>query len=356
MLRPVAPRPAARRRAPGVGRRVMHLPKCHRPRDVRIFHKRPGARPLRRVGGRSPQPRNRPPPHPFRWSDGGLFGRPGAARRRRPGHGHGPVTAARRACGCARTRAGRLRRSRVSRPDARTKPWLSAALRLPFALAARGRARGRPAAGGGRHLQRVPRRTLARRTAPRVSVANSPWSTASPASRPPASRSCVRGRIGPCAASPDCARRSQVEVPGAAWMAGPGDRASCPPTWEQSGVVDPPRCLGLSPGARWRGSPAEPRNYHRAVPTKLVEAVGAGRPLSPAIRRTRHRARRRCGARRAAADAAAHAHALTHLLATSDKAAAMGPRPGGVPRRPDFDPEARSLTVPTPNPHVATAM
>lgn len=186
-----------------------------------------------------------------------------------------------------------------------------------------------------------------------MSVANSPWADdfPEPAPLPDTATVLYVGGLGPLrgleimrAAFP------QVAAEGARLrLAGPGDPGSFDAEMEHLGVVDHSAVAGLLAETRVAWIPLQHHgNYDRAVPTKLVEAMAAGRPvvasnlgrMGAIVRATG------CGLLVPPADAAAHAEAITRLLNTPELAAQMGAAGraafvGGL----DFEPEAAALTA-----------
>ncbi len=235
----------------------------------------------------------------------------------------------------------------------RTKRWLPAPLRLPVALAAE-----RAERAAARRLAAVvaANEDLAARFAAAgaraVSVTNSPWSTAFPAPAPvPADPVALYvGGLGPLRGMEVMrAAFPLVDVPGARLvLAGPGDAGDLPAGVEAIGPVNHSRVPGLLAGARVAWMPLQHHgNYDRAVPTKLVEAMAAGRPVVASdLGRMGAMVRDAgCGLVVPPADARAHAAALEHLLAEGDDAARMG----AAGRRAfldglGFEAQARALT------------
>lgn len=336
------------------GHRVLHLTTVHRPRDVRIFHKQ--ARALARAGARAAVAA---PARPLARTVRPLAGWRLAARAARSGadlfHLHDPELLP----------VGLWLKHITGKPvvydvheylgqTARTKMWLPAALRRPIAWTAE-----RLERCAARHLTATvtSNEDLAARFslagARAVSVANSPWSDSFPEPVPPSGEPVVLyvGGIGPLRGM-NLMREAfpQVTVPGARLvLAGPGDPGDLPERVEYLGRVDHSAVPGLLARAAVAWIPLQRHgNYDRAVPTKLIEAMAAGRPVvtsdlgrASAIVRAAG-----CGIIVPAADAAAHAHALTHLLSNPEVAAKMGE----AGRRAfleglDFDTEARSLTA-----------
>ena len=115
-----------------------------------------------------------------------------------------------------------------------------------------------------------------------VSVANSPWSRAF-RSRPGARRAVALyvGGLGPLRGLDLMRARSPWSTCRARASCSPGRAtpASCPPGPRASGR-DHSRVPALLAAARVAWVPLQPHgNYDRAVPTKLVEAMAAGRPV-----------------------------------------------------------------------------
>ena len=214
----------------------------------------------------------------------------------------------------------------------RTKRWLPRALRLPIALAAE---RGERAAA--RRLAAVvtANEDLAARFAAAgaraASVTNSPWSDAFPAPAPvPDSPIALYvGGLGPLRGMEVMrAAFALVDVPGARLvLAGPGDPGDLPPGAESLGPIDHSRVPGLLAAARVAWVPLQRHgNYDRAVPTKLVEAMAAGRPVvaSDLGRMGAIVREAGCGLVVPPGDPAAHAAALARLLSDRQDAARMG--------------------------------
>ena len=331
-LGPAGEPPPAPRGARLDGARVLHLTTVHRPRDVRIFHKE--ARALRAAGARAEVlAPGRPLRRARRLAAGWRLAR--AARRRDADlyHVHDPELLA-----AALWLARATRRPVVYDvheylgQTARTKRWIPAPARLPIALAAE-----RLERAGARRLAAAVavNPDLAARFAAAgaraVSVANSPRASAFPPPAPPASEPVVLyvGGLGPLrglevmrAAFP------LVAVPGARLvLAGPGDPGLLPAGAEHLGPVDHAAVPGLLAGARVAWIPLQRHgNYDRAVPTKLVEAMAAGRPVvaSDLGRMGRMVREAGCGLVVAPDDPRAHAAGLTELLADRDRAAQLG--------------------------------
>ena len=164
-----------------------------------------------------------------------------------------------------------------------------------------------------------------------VSVTNSPWSDAfpEPAPMPDAPVVLYVGGLGPLRGMEVMrAAFPRVGVPGARLLlAGPGDPGELPPGAEALGVVDHSEVPGLLAGARVSWIPLQRHgNYDRAVPTKLVEAMAAGRPVVASdLGRMGAMVRAAgCGLVVPPADVEAHADALRRLLSDDAEAARMG--------------------------------
>ena len=314
------------------GRRIVHLTSVHRPRDVRIFHKE--ARAAAAAGGRAWVGAPREPVRRARRAAAGW--RLARAARRRDAdlyHVHDPELLA-AAVWLAR-RSGRpvvYDAHEYLGETARTKRWLPRPLRVPVALAS-----GRAERAAARRLAAVvaANEDLAARFAAAgaraVAVTNSPWAEAfpEPVAMPADPVALYVGGLGPLrglevmrAAFP------LVGVPGARLvLAGPGDPGELPPGAESVGAVDHSRVPALLAAARVAWVPLQRHgNYDRAVPTKLVEAMAAGRPVvaSDLGRMAALVREAGCGLVVPAADARAHAAALERLLSDHGDAARMG--------------------------------
>jgi glycosyltransferase involved in cell wall biosynthesis len=215
---------------------------------------------------------------------------------------------------------------------ARTKRWLPGPLRRPVALAAE-----RVERLGARRLAGVvtANEDLAARFAAAgalaVSVTNSPWSDAFPEPAPMPDDPVVLyvGGLGPLRGLE--VMRSAfplVDVPGARLvLVGPGDPGVLPPGAEHVGVVDHSEIPALLAAARVAWIPLQRHgNYDRAVPTKLVEAMAAGRPVVAGdLGRMGAMVRGAgCGLVVPPDDVEAHAAAITRLLADPAEAGRMG--------------------------------
>lgn len=336
------------------GRRTLHLTTVHRPRDVRIFHKE--SRALARAGADAmvagPARRLERTRRPLA---GWRLARLARSRGADVYHVHDPELLP-AALWLARA-SGRpviYDAHEYLGHTARTKAWLPAPLRVPIAL-------------GAERVERLLARRLAAVVtanedlaarfaaagARAVSVANSPWSDSFPEPTPPPGDPVVLyvGGLGPLRGL-ELMREAfpRVTTPGARLvLAGPGVPGRFGAPVEHLGVVDHSEVPALLAAAAVAWIPLQRHgNYDRAVPTKLVEAMAAGRPVvtsdlgrSAAIVRAAG-----CGIIVPAADAGAHAEALTRLLDDPAEAAAMG----AAGRRAflsglDFETEARSLTA-----------
>ncbi len=314
------------------GLRVIHVTSVHRPDDGRIFQKEVLA--LRAAG-----------------ADATVLGlTTRASRKERIGAGRQLMReAARRGADIYHVHdpellpaAAALTRS-TGRPviyDAheylgqttRTKPWIPAALRVPVAVT----------------VERMERVLAARLAAvvtvtedmavdfaaagiPAVSVANYAPRERFPEPGPPPDPLTVtyvgaldrsRGR--------DLMRAafSLVDVPGARLvLAGPGDPGDLPPGAEHRGPLPYDAVPGVLGDASviWMPLQRSPNN-DRGRLTKVLEAMGAGRPMVVSnLTRTAAIVRQAgCGIVVEHNDPAAHAAALTELLRNPDRAAQMG--------------------------------
>jgi glycosyltransferase involved in cell wall biosynthesis len=185
-----------------------------------------------------------------------------------------------------------------------------------------------------------------------VSVANSPWAAAFPEPAPVPDEPVVLyvGGVGPLRGIATMrAAFPRVGVPGARLvLAGPGDPGTLPPGASHLGRVDHSRVPALLAGARVAWIPLTRHgNYDRAVPTKLVEAMAAGRPVVASdLGRMGALVRAAgCGILVPPEDPDAHAAALARLLTDRAEAERMGAAGraaflDGL----DFAREARALT------------
>jgi glycosyltransferase involved in cell wall biosynthesis len=314
------------------GVRAVHLTSVHRPRDVRIFHKE--ARAVAAAGGHAEVAAPRVPlRRARRLAAGWRLARRARARDADLYHVHDPELLP-AALWLARA-TGRPVVYDVHEylgQTARTKRWLPGPLRRPVALAAE-----RAERLGARRLAGVvtANEDLAARFAAAgaraVSVTNSPWSDAfpEPAAMPAEPVVLYVGGLGPLRGL-EVMRRAfpLVDVPGARLvLAGPGDPGVLPPGAVHLGVVDHSEIPALLAAARVAWIPLQRHgNYDRAVPTKLVEAMAAGRPVVAGdLGRMGAMVRDAgCGLVVPPDDVEAHAAALTRLLADPAEAGRMG--------------------------------
>ncbi|MEW6581799.1 MAG: glycosyltransferase [Actinomycetota bacterium] len=315
------------------GRRVLHLTSVHSPRDVRIFHKEVTA--LSEAGAQAsvlgPERRG------GRGRRVALGMRIMREARRRDAdvyHVHDPELL-----------PGALWLSRATgRPvvydvheylgqTARTKGWIPAALRRPVAEVAEWaeRAAARRLAAAVAVNEDLAAR-FADAGARAVSVANYPRAATFP--DPGAPEGPIALYVGGLAPRRGLTLMLEAfplvraAVPGARlWLAGPGDPGELPEGVEHLGVVDHSAVPGLLSRAAVAWVPLQRHgNYDRAVPTKLVEAMAAGRPvvasdlprMAALVRGTG------CGLVVPAGDPEAHAAALTRLLSHEGDATRMG--------------------------------
>ena len=314
------------------GRRVVHLTSVHRPRDVRIFHKE-----ARAAAGAGAHAWVGAPETPIRrarrLAAGWRLAREARARDADLYHVHDPELLP-AALWLARTTGSPVVYDvhEYLGQTTRTKRWLPAPLRRPLAL---GVERVERWAAGRLDGVVTANEDLAARFAASgaraVAVTNSPWSDAFPEPAPPPEEPVTLyvGGLGPLRGL-EVMREAftQVRTPGARLvLAGPGDPGELPANVEHLGVVDHSAVPGLLAGCRVAWIPLQRHgNYDRAVPTKLVEAMAAGRPVVASdLGRMGAMVRAAgCGLVVPPADAAAHAVALERLLGDPDEAARMG--------------------------------
>lgn len=334
------------------GRRVVHLTSVHRPRDVRIFHKEAralaGAGATALVGAPStPIPRKR------RLAAGWRLAARAAEIDADVFHVHDPELIPPAIWLATRTGVPVLYDAHEYLGETvRTKRWLPRLARAPIAVVAE-----RAEALGGRALAGVVAvnpdlaARFARRGARVTAVANSPWASAYPPPDPPSGSGVVYvGGIGPLRgiglmleAFPLVEARDATLL-----LVGPGEPGHLPPRVEAVGPIDHAAVPSVLADARVAWIPLQAHgNYDRAVPTKLVEAMAAGRPvvasnlgrMSAVVRESG------CGLLVPPDDPRAHAAALSELL--NDDAQAR--ERGGAGRRAfesglSFEREAKSLT------------
>ncbi len=314
------------------GRRVLHLTTVHRPRDVRIFHKE--VRALADAGADAHiLALSRPARRARRLALGWRMAR--AARRLDADayHVHDPELLP----------AALWLRASTGRPviydvheylgeTTRTKGWLPRPARVPLAVVAERleRAAARHLSGAVAVNEDLAAR-FAAAGARTVSVTNAPWAAAFDGRAGPPEGPIVLyvGGLGPLRGL-DVMRAAfpLVAVPGARLiLAGPGDPGPLPPGAEHLGAVDHSEVPGLLARAAVAWVPLQRHgNYDRAVPTKLVEAMAAGRPVVASdLGRMGALVRAAgCGLLVTPDDPEAHAAALTRLLAAPQEAARLG--------------------------------
>ncbi len=314
------------------GRTVVHITTVHRPRDVRIFHKEARAAAGAGAGAWVGAP-SAPIPRAARLLAGWRLAR--AARRRGADlyHVHDPELLP-AALWLARASGSPVIYDvhEYLGQTTRTKRWLPAPLRRPLALTVE-----RAERWAAVRLDGVvaANEDLAARFADAgaraVAVTNSPWSDAFPEPAPLPDDPVVLyvGGLGPMRGIEVMrAAFARVDVPGARLvLAGPGDPGEMPAGVECLGLVDHSEVPALLAACRVAWIPLQHHgNYDRAVPTKLVEAMAAGRPVVASdLGRMGAMVRAAgCGIVVPAADASAHAEALGHLLRHPEEAARMG--------------------------------
>jgi hypothetical protein len=324
-----APAPEGRRLD---GRRVVHLTSVHRPRDVRIFHKE-----ARAAAGAGASAWVGAPATPIRRAQrlaaGWRLARAAKARDADVYHVHDPELLP-AALWLARSTGSPVIYDvhEYLGQTTRTKRWLPAPLRRPLAM---GVERAERWAAGRLDGVVTANEDLAARFAAAganaVAVTNSPWSDAfpEPVPLPDAPVVLYVGGLGPLRGL-EVMREAfaQVDVPGARLvLAGPGDPGEMPAGVEHLGVVDHSEVPGLLAACRVAWIPLQRHgNYDRAVPTKLVEAMAAGRPVVASdLGRMGAMVRAAgCGLVVPPADAGAHAAAIARLLTDPEEAARMG--------------------------------
>jgi glycosyltransferase involved in cell wall biosynthesis len=317
---PIAPPPAPEG-ADVSGRRIVHLTSVHRPRDVRIFHKEAralaGAGATALVGAPSASiPRKR------RLAAGWRLAMHAADIEADAFHVHDPELIPPALWLAARTRVPVVYDAHEYLGETvRTKRWIPRLARVPIALIAE-----RAEALGGRALSGVVAvnpdlaARFARRGARTTSVANSPWAAAYPPPDPPSGSGVVYiGGIGPLRGIGLMLDAFPLVQPSDATLllVGPGEPGHLPPRVEAVGPIDHEAVPSVLANSRIAWIPLQRHgNYDRAVPTKLVEAMAAGRPvvasnlgrMSAVVRESG------CGLLVPPDDPVAHAAALTELL------------------------------------------
>ncbi len=328
--------PAAPPSEPGAGLaglRALHLTTVHGPMDVRIFHKE--ARALARAGARAETlaPRKRLP-RARRPLAAVRLARSARARDADVYHLHDPELLP-IGLWLARTtgRAVIYDAHEYLESTVRTKRWIPVALRRP-AAALSGRAEralaqrldGVVAANGD-----LAARFAAAGATEAVAVTNAPWGADFPAPLPLPVDPIVLyvGGLGPLRGLPVMKEAFlRLEVPRAKLLlAGPGEPGALPPGVEALGPVSPAAVPSLLAAARVGWVPLQRHgNYDRAVPTKLVEAMAAGRPVVASDLGTMSFIVRAagCGLVVPPDDPDAHAEALRLLLTDDALAQRMG--------------------------------
>jgi len=330
-LGPIRP-PAPPTGADLTGRRILHLTSVHRPRDVRILHKHANA--AARAGAQAEVLGLREPARrAARIGAGWRLVR--LARREQADlyHVHDPELLP----------AALWLRMRSRKPvvydvheylgeTVRTKHWLPAPIRRPLAVIV-----SRLERKAGAHCDAVVgvNEDLAARFAlagaRRVrAITNAPWGHDFPAPAPyPEPVVLYVGGLVPLRGLEVMrAAAGLLETPGArVVLAGPGDPGDLPESVTYLGVVDHSEVPDLLAHAAVAWIPLQVHeNYARAVPTKLVEAMAAGRPvvasnfgrMAAIVRQSG------CGILVPAADPAAHAAAIDRLFGDPELAARMG--------------------------------
>jgi len=216
---------------------------------------------------------------------------------------------------------------------ARTKRWIPGPLRRATALVAE---RAEQALAGRLSGVVAVNEDLAARFAMGganavTTVTNAPWRESFGEPAPPVEEPVVVyiGGIGPLRGI-EVMREAfaKLETPSARLLlAGPGDPGDLPPGAEHLGVIDHSEVPALLARAAVVWIPLQQHgNYDRAVPTKLIEAMAAGRPVvASSLGRMGGIVRDAdCGVLVPPADAHAHALALDGLLGNPRRAAELG--------------------------------
>ncbi len=335
-LGPIRP-PAAQPGADLTGRRILHLTSVHRPRDVRILHKHANA--AARAGAQAEvlglrEPARRAARIAAGWRLVGRARREGADIY----HVHDPELLP----------AALWLRIRSRRPvvydvheylgeTVRTKMWLPALVRRPLAVVVSRLERAAAArcdAVVGVNEDLAARFALAGAARVRA-VTNAPWSDDFPVPEPCHDPVVLYvGGLAPLRGL-DVMRTAAglLRTPGArVVLAGPGEPGEMPAAVTCLGVVDHSEVPALLADAAVAWIPLQVHgNYARAVPTKLIEAMAAGRPVvaSDFGRMAAIVRRAGCGLLVPADDPAAHAAAIDRLFdepALADRMGAAGRR------------------------------
>ena len=313
------------------GRRVVHITSVHRPRDVRIFHKE--VRSLHDAGAdASVLALAKPERRVRRLAAGWRLVQEAKRRGADVFHVHDPELLP-AALWLAQTSGKPViyDAHEYLGQTTRTKRWLPRPLRLPLAIMVE-------------HLEQAGARRLsgtvtanedlaarfAASGARAISVSNGPLADGFPEPSEPSGLTVLYvGGLGPLrglALMKDAF--PLLDVPGARLqLVGPGEPGDLPPGVNSFGAVDHSEVPGLLAAARIAWIPLQRHgNYDRAVPTKLVEAMAAGRPVVvsdlPLMGSIVRRAQ--CGIVVAADDPVAHADALRRLLTEPNLASSMG--------------------------------
>ncbi|MGI9539220.1 MAG: glycosyltransferase, partial [Miltoncostaeaceae bacterium] len=315
------------------GVRAVHLTTVHRPRDVRIFHKE--ARALRRAGATAlvaaPEERIA---RTRRLQAGWRLARLARAHPADLYHLHDPELLPvglwlRRATGARVVYDVHEYLGSTSR----TKRWIPQPLRQPVAALAE-RAEQRLAARLDGVVAVNP--DLAARFAVEGAhdvgvVTNAPWGVDFPPPAPPADEPIALyvGGLGPLRGLPLMKRAFPLLTTHGARLvlAGPGEPGDLPERASALGLVDHSEVAGLLAAARCAWIPLQRHgNYDRAVPTKLIEAMAAGRPVVASDLGTMGAIVRAagCGILVPPDDADAHAQALDALLGDPELSESMG--------------------------------
>ncbi len=326
-LLPGVPEPAGRLD----GTSVLHLTSVHRPRDVRIFHKEVTA--LRSAGADArvlalAEPQRRLARIAAGWRLVESARRAGADIY----HVHDPELLPAAVLLAWRTRRPVIYDAHEYLGETtKTKRWLPTRLRAPLAVVAE---RAEQILAGRLRATVTANEDLAARFAASgsraVSVNNSPLASSFAEPTPPTGQTVLYvGGLGPLRGLPLMKRAFPlVQVEGGQLvLVGPGDPGELPDGVRHLGVVDHAEIAALLAGAAVAWIPLQRHgNYDRAVPTKLIEAMAAGRPVvvSDLPRMAAIVRSARCGIVVTPDDPEAHAAAIRQLLEHPDQAAQMG--------------------------------